>query len=909
MRVFVDKTSLGAGTRLWGRIEYGLSRSRWLILMASPEAAQSWWVDREVGWWIAHRSLDNMIIVHTAGVLRWDRDTKDFSADSNAIPPCLRAKFDDEPVWSTVPRGGQGTDVEAAVLAITSAVRQTPIHELSSQAYREHRRTLRWAGGAIATLSLLLVAAVVLSFVAVVQKRHADEQARVALSRQLASTSATELTINPRAALLLAASAYRVNPNSQTFAALMRADTANPQLVRYLDAGNTVNQLLASADGKTVVAGLDDGRVIRWPLSDPTPATVIRLPSQIKSVGLSADASVIVAADSHSTVLWRSGHEAVSLPLPSGLRMRAVAVSPSGNTVVIDGCVLQEGRCAKASDFVVDATTASQRAAYDSPALIDPVTGRASGFFSPDSMYLIASSDDDLLLLDSQEWGRRRLADWTLTESGMMGLGAHQSYSKPSADGEVVAAINPATGASKLHGQYPDASTILTIQAPVTFSGDAAAVSPHGTTLAVADAGSIYIAPLGPLTPGPDAQEKAAAVQLTGAGIINSRDRLSFVGDDSRLVSATGRYIALWDLHQIDRLAKTTQTAFDSGPCNACGPTQIRVSSDAKHAALVATSALAVQPLPGNSDSPRTLPDVTGIALWRNDGRLLIVRGTEKKLSTPSAAGIAAAGIQVLTAPGAESVAAAALVEAKDSVVAVSSTGAISILNAESGKVQDEIQGPKSVLADYGGDNPGIAISPDGNLVAMVTPADSSSDSFVPRAAGSLWMYDVANHRQIGSVPGDDVSIVRFAGPLLLVQRAAGNLEFWDQRGTAVKGVIGGDQRYIRPAAADPNGQLVARLRGENGIDLFDLSSGSLIDSIAPYPNSFRTGYAFSADGTVFITDISTNGKPSAYDILVMRDLSPRALLQSACATAGGNLSPEEWHSLAGIAPAGIPTC
>ena len=407
------------------------------------------------------------------------------------------------------------------------------------------------------------------------------------------------MSINPRAALLLAASAYRVNPNSQTFAALMRADTANPQLVRYLDAGNTVNQLVASADGKTVVAGLDDGRVIRWALSDPTPATVIRLPSPIKSVGLSADASVIAAADSHSAVLWPCRHDAVSLPMPSGLRMRAVAVSPSGNTVVIDGCSLQEGRCAKASDFVVDATTASQRAAYDSPALIDPVTGRASGFFSPDSLYLIASSDDDLLLLDSQEWGRRRLADWTLTESGMMGLGAHQSYSRPSADGDVVAATNPATGAWKLHGQYPDASTILTIQAPVTFSGDAAAVSPHGSTLAVADAGSIYVAPLGPLTPGPDAQEKASAVQLTGAGIINSRDRLSFVGDDSRLVSATGRYIALWDLHQIDRLAETTQTAFDSGPCNACGPTQIHVSPDAKHAALVATSALAVQPLPG----------------------------------------------------------------------------------------------------------------------------------------------------------------------------------------------------------------------------------------------------------------------------------------------------------------------
>jgi hypothetical protein len=915
MKVFVDKTSLGAGTRLWGRIEYGLSRSRWIILMASPEAGQSWWVDREVGWWIAHRSLDNMIIVHTAGVLRWDRDTNDFSADSDAIPPCLRGKFSEEPVWSTALRTGERTDVEATVLGITSAVRQTSIHELSSQAYREHRRTLRWAGGAIATLSLLLVAAVALSFVAVVQKRHADEQARVALSRQLASTSATELSINPRAALLLAASAYRINPNPQTFAALMRADTANPQLVRYFDAGGTVNQLAASGDGKTLVAGLADGRVIRWLLSDPTPATVIQLPSPVKSVALSADASVIAAADSHSAVLWRSDHDAVPLPLPSGLSVRAVAVSPSGNTAVIDGCVLREQRCKSASDVIVDAATARQRTAYAGTASIDPVTGRASGFFTPEGFYLVASSDDDLLLFDSQGWERRRLADWALTESGTLGLGAHQINSRPSADGEVVAATGGVVW--KLHGQYPDTSNLLTVQAPITNSGNALALSPRGSALAIADAGSIYVAPVAPgnafgpapgsASPAPatGSQIRAETVQLPGAGMINSIDRLSFVGDDSRLVSATGRYIALWDLHQIDRLAKTTQTVLNSAPCNACGPTQVRVSPDAKHAALVASSALAIEPLPGNSGSPRYSPGLTGIALWRKDGRPLLVRGAAK-VSVQTAAGIAAAGIQVFTDPGAERVAAAALTE-KGSVVAVGSTGAISILNADSGEVQDTVHSPPSLLANFA-DNPGTAISSAGDLVAVVTGADS--ESFTPKNSGSLWIYDVVNHRQIGSVPGDDITIVRFAGPLLLVQRATGNLEFWDERGTTVKGVIGGDQRYVRPAAADPSGQLVARLRGENGIDLFNLSTGTLVDSLPPHPNSFRTGYAFSADGTVFVTDISTDGgAPSVYDILVLRDLSPRALLQSACAAAGGNLSPEEWQSLAGIAPAGIPTC
>ena len=612
MKVFVDKTSIAAGTRLWSRIEYGLTRSKWLILMASPDAAQSWWVDREVGWWAEHKSLDNLIIVHTAGVLRWDRDVNDFSDDSNAIPPCLRGKFNDEPVWATVPRTGQGADVEAAVLSITSAVRETPIHELSSQAYREHRRTLRWAGGAIATLSLLLVAAVVLSVVAAVQKRHADDQARIALSRQLAATSATELSINPRVALLLAASAYRIDANPQTFAALMQADTANPQLVRYFDAGGAVTRLGASGDGKTLVAGLADGHVLRWPISDPEPATVIKLSSAITSIAVSTDASAIAAADNHTAALWRSGHDEVSLPVPDGRSANAVAVSPSGKTAVVNGCFSRPPLCEDASDVIFDVATASQRAVRGSSDMV--------------ASYLVASSDDDLLLFSGSSWQRRRIADWALTESGSLTFGAHQVNSEPSADGEFIAATNGATtiGVWRMRGTQPinTSNADLTAHGAITSGGDALTLSPQGTALAIADAGSIYIAPVAPANavtpvagitdpePASGVPARAPTVQLPGAGIIKSIDLLSFVGDDRRLVSATGNYIALWDLQQIDRLAHANTTVLDSSPCNGCGPTQVRVSPNGKHAAVVAVSAAAVQPVPDVPGIPRYLPRI-----------------------------------------------------------------------------------------------------------------------------------------------------------------------------------------------------------------------------------------------------------------------------------------------------------
>jgi WD40 repeat protein len=901
-KVFVDKTSIAAGTRLWSRIEYGLTRSKWLILMASPEAAQSWWVDREVEWWLTHRSLDNVIIVHTAGVLSWDRDAADFSAESTAIPPCLRGKFDDEPVWTTVPRSDRSAGVDAAVLSITSAVRQTPIHELSSQAYREHRRTLRWAGSAIAMLSLLLVAALVLSVVAVVQRRHAVEEARIALSRQLASTSTTLLSTNPRAAMLVAVSAYRTDANPQTLAALMRADTANPRLVRYFSAGSPVTELSGSGDGKTLVAGLSDGRVVRWGLGDSQPTTIIKLSSAIASVGVSADASVIAASDKSAAALWRSGQNTVPLPTPAGQSANAVTVSPSGKTAVVNG-YLPHAFEGEQSSTVFDVATVSRRA-------VRPTAGSDMLI-----AYLVASSDDDLLLFDDGygRWQRRRIPDWTLTGSGNIEFGTHQKAGEPSATGEFVSATNGATSIPvwSLNGRPLSDDTVpdLMAQAPITGAGDSLALSADGTTLAIADAGSIYVAPI---IPG-NAYDAAgpmpsSAVQLPGAGTIRSVGLLRFLGDSTHLVSATGDQIALWDLHQVDRLARTTTSVLESDPCNACTGTQVGVSSDDKHAALMATSAAAIQPLPGVLGMPHQLrntcqsaPSVggegsgCGIPLWRKDNRLIIA--TDRTPSDYSAND--SDPIRLLAVPSGRSVIAAGLAADERTVVAVDSSGTTFMLDAETGKARDTIPGPpprKDGLQNL----LDAAVNAAADLVVTVKTTD------LENMQGPASLIDLRNHHTVGSIAGTDIVSARFAGPLLLVQRKNGNLDVWNERGTALLRVIGGDQGYYYPPMGDRRGQLVARLHGENAIDLFDLTTGASVDSLPPFPDSVKTGYTFSPDGALLVVDISRN---SGKDVLVSRDLSPKGLLAAACAASGSKLSPQEWQELVGIDPKRIPTC
>jgi MTH538 TIR-like domain (DUF1863) len=100
LAVFLDQASLSASPHLWTSIELELENSEYFILFASPEAAQSAWVRREIEWWLKHRSPARILIVVTQGELEWDSAAGDFDwAKSKALPDALRGRFLEEPLW------------------------------------------------------------------------------------------------------------------------------------------------------------------------------------------------------------------------------------------------------------------------------------------------------------------------------------------------------------------------------------------------------------------------------------------------------------------------------------------------------------------------------------------------------------------------------------------------------------------------------------------------------------------------------------------------------------------------------------------------------------------------------------------------------------------------------------------
>src|SRR6266480_3020769 len=100
LRVFRDDTSLSATPRLWPSIEQALSQSRFLILLASPEAAASPWVAKEAAYWLKHKGIDTVLIALTDGTLTWDHSAGDFDwSEATPLPPLLKRRFPDDPRW------------------------------------------------------------------------------------------------------------------------------------------------------------------------------------------------------------------------------------------------------------------------------------------------------------------------------------------------------------------------------------------------------------------------------------------------------------------------------------------------------------------------------------------------------------------------------------------------------------------------------------------------------------------------------------------------------------------------------------------------------------------------------------------------------------------------------------------
>lgn len=870
LRVFLDKASLAASPELWGSIEDALKASRWFILLASPEAANSLWVDREVTWWLANKSPHRLLVVATAARLRWDKERGDWAADS-PVPPSLRGAFAEEPLWVDLTALRPGTDRRRArvpdedLATIAAPLRNMQRDTLIGEHLRQHRRTMRLVRGVIAVLTTLLVFAAAATVVAVDQRDAARTQARIATSRQLAALSGSLLGTHLDVAQLLAIASYQTDQNPQTRAALMQAGAASPQLVRYVQAGAPVTALGSSADGSTLVAGTSDGQLMRI---NPVTGRTIRLRvahSAITALSVSTDGGMVAALAGASVLTWAAG-SARAVPVPGVKAPSDVATSPSGKLVG----VLQGAGTPSASLLVREADGTERKVAVPSDLL--------QVRFPSETSVIALNSGGPWQRMNSQTLHTTAASTFFGAPAGDYVAasspdGSHVGYTK--SGGIYVWPTSGATGGNILSGSAPDEpASALAIRA----DGGAAAVAQSGTVYVV----SLTSSPAGPANPGQNPE------QLTGLG---DTDQVTFVGHTGRLASAAGSTIALWNTAQDSRLSTPTGFAVPFAS-NAAPPPVLLTSTAGGWLSLVDGNGTGAWLLHGARWHAQPAGQSASWAVPIRDGdKPLLIGTTSEKVALADASGQVLHSWASSTAESGEPVAAGMMPDSQ--VAVVNSDGSVQVLATSSTTARQLIRGSATYVSAQT-----AAVSPDGSAAVIAGSGLSVPSETVPVRYVDL---RTGNARLVGNGGANGVI---FTPENLVIQRTTGSLEVWDLSGRKLLRTLPGAGAGAGALAVSPDGQLLARLRQDGTVSIIDFATGDILANFSlPKPTDSSaadpwtgTAMQFTADGRYLLT--ATEGGQ-----MIQWNVAPEDLERGICVSVGRSLTPAEWRQYVHTTP------
>lgn len=321
--IFRDQTNLSTSPHLWGDIETALSESEYFILLASPGASRSEWVQKEVEYWIANRSVDTLIIVLTEGEIVWDNRVKEFDWHrSSAIPPSLKGRYAEIPLWADLLSLRKQEDLSLdnerfmeSIKPIAATLHHKTVDELFGDIKRQHRRTLLIRNIVIATLAILLAISALLGKIAQEKTVVAEEQGAFSEARWLGAQSQLSREngiIGPQTVSLAVSSLKRAR-TEVGYRALVAAMELTRPVAAVSNHGAPLKALSLSGDERFVAVGGANGSVHILRSSTSKRVFKITLPMAISHTIFSPDdAFILITNETHaqsksdSLALWES---------------------------------------------------------------------------------------------------------------------------------------------------------------------------------------------------------------------------------------------------------------------------------------------------------------------------------------------------------------------------------------------------------------------------------------------------------------------------------------------------------------------------------------------------------------------------------------------------------------------------
>ncbi|MFS8103843.1 toll/interleukin-1 receptor domain-containing protein [Lentzea alba] len=870
-QVFLDRSNLAAAPELWNELVQELAKSRWFVLLASPDAAASKWVDKEIRWWLENRSADTILIAVTAGNISWDGDSGDWSADldrTTALPGALRGAFAAEPHWVDLRAPADeplsALELEDKIATIAAKVRGIAKDQLYAEDRRQHRRQVRTWQLAALVLVVLTIVSGVSARTAVVEGNRATRQAALATARLLANEANARIDTDLRTAQLLAVEAHRIAQTPETTSALLNAVTANPALTRFLDAGSPVLSLATSPSGRTFAAGTRDGRVVVWDGDGRKLADVTLESGPVSSLSIDGEGENVAASDGNSLALVKTRSHDPVRKLGTAGPITMIALSPDASYVATTNAKqLDTGGPAPADVTLFDAANGHELRKL----ALGPVPVRRIAF--PDKTTLTVAEVDGA----STHFDPATMRERSKTPAG--GAPASRYIDGMSEDAQYYGHAK----FGEAHVRGPRGGDDLSYAGMPVANAEAVAISRSGSHIAAANTGQITVSATQRFTYfGPPRHV------LRGTGEV---EHMAFLGDSGDLVTANEDVVVMWRPDSSGRLAQ-----------------EIARTPDDYEAVT--------RPALTKSLDERTIGvlDETGtLSVVDTDAHEVIRQLDSRKIGTPDALTLADDRSRVLAVSmksghrnveletGRSTRADANFESAtRDRFIfahplrnmralAVSAAGTFEVVSLVSGQTESRRE---HVLGDHDHSFPLPITSASVNR-SETTAAILKQDEvhLVDLATGATRRLDT-----------QQAATAEFAGDDLIVRSQDGKAEIWSadfatNRRTTMT------LKPTTPIATSRSQRWLANVTEDGSIALHDYQAGTVLARlILPNPTESKSGTTGSSTSVLFAGQGEDLYSATPGGLVLRWRLSPEHWALTACATAGTALSEAQWRAL-----------